>query len=208
MTDDKVTGMQQVPGDTPPSLPTVRIVDDKPPQNDSNMKNRAEGFAEALVLQLQRECGIRVVVIHDGRLQKVIEEEITRAINREFPPMSTEERERLKTMVGIPAYLKRFQEVTVKRGVNAKGHIEEVKEETLSRLAIADKRNELARQRQSAEGKIVYHKRDLGVLRVMDVYGISVREAIEGLERIHTLTDKYELYYGSDMVWPTDATFH
>ena len=41
MTDNKITGMQQFPGDTPPSIPIPQIVDDRPPPEQEKVYNAA-----------------------------------------------------------------------------------------------------------------------------------------------------------------------
>lgn len=83
-----------------------------------------------------------------------------------------------------------------------RGYIENRLEERLREMAIQDRRKAPPRR---PDNKVVYHQRDLGVIQVLIVLGVSLEDAFYRWEEIHPLVDKYEEYYKNadlEVIWP------
>lgn len=93
--------------------------------------------------------------------------------------------------------------------------LEDRKEAELRLIAIQDRDVE---QTSGVDRRLSHHRRDLGVLRVIALYGIDVMDVlaqvedgnVESLERMHQIIDRYDAYQqraGNEVKWPTEATF-
>jgi len=148
----------------------------------------------------------------DGRSEDLADQKLEEYIKR-YPNITSEEYDRLVS-VYRKAYMGRITndigEISKNRASDVVWWLSDKKEAELREIAI---RNREEIRPIGSDNRVGYHRRDLGMLHVMDLYDITVQQAlsnIEDLKTVHTLTDKYDDFQkkaGNEVIWPTEATF-
>lgn len=135
----------------------------------------------------------------DDRIELFARTDIETVFSQKEPPAGDEYKELLAIYKNV--YLQRFNE-EVRPDPEAVEFIYTPQEIRVRKHAVRDK-IEYPLEKQSSI-------RDLGVIRTLAVLDLSLNAALERLEDIDCLADKYESYYfhpREDKVWPDRSTF-
>lgn len=148
-----------------------------------------------------------------ARSEDLADQELTGYRSRHLSITSTEYDRLLD--VYTKAYMDRVREVLNDNASEVVWWLEDRKEAELRQAAIRDK--EIVRT-IGPDSRLSHHRRDLGELRVMALYGIELSDVLESvdngnlatLEKMHRMIDRYDEYQkrsGNEVIWPTEATF-
>jgi hypothetical protein len=184
----------------PPPLPPI-IVAQSP--HDDPIANEAgiQAFEDLEDIRRLEDEG-KVISIDRDRVGRRAVGLAKRFINEYFPKDSRPITNEYKRLRGIysNAYMTYFD----KELQEASGGIEYLHSQEEIRIrsfAIQD------RKEAPPPYKRPYHKRDLAVVRVLQVLEVPLDTARECLSEIHDLADKYEDYYNNpkdEVIWPRD----
>jgi hypothetical protein len=200
-----------VSGDSDPPLPPVVVKEEKPPKSsvDDNPIANAAGIQAIEDLEeighLEEEG--KVVSIDRDRVIRRSVGLGRRFINECFPRDSRPVPEEYKKLRGVysNSYMTYFDKelLEISGGIEYLHSQEEIR---IRRFAIQD-RNEAPLDYKRSDYKKPYHKRDLAVVRVLQVLEIPLDAAREYLPKMHDLADRYEEYFNNpkdEVIWPRD----
>jgi hypothetical protein len=185
-----------------PPVVTIQSADDAPIANAAGI----QAFEDLEDIRRLEEDG-NIVLIDRDRVKRRAVGLGKRYISEYFPkdnlPVPDEYR-RLRSVYSqsYVAYFDReLQEAS--EGIEYLHSEEEIR---IRKLAIQD-RNEAPLDYKRSDYKKPFHKRDIAVVRVLQVLDIPLDAAREYLPQMHDLADKYEEYYNNpkeEVIWPRD----